>query len=219
MTNYTLTKEFCYSYFSFVESMYSIDRRLLASRLYDIFKSLRKVGCILQVSHMSVKRWIKNPYRKPYIKSDVTKTSIVIDTIRNTIQNESLRTLRSIIKEVFGIYVSKELLRNAIKSLGLSRKKARFFTQPKNLKEKTEKFISLRDEYVKENRHSVSMDETSFGRNSKTAYGYSAKGDPLRIQKKSSCQTHNISSLVVASKSSIHDEAITNVIIITVSKL
>ncbi len=64
--------------------MYSIDRRLLASRLYDIFNSLRKVGYILQVSHMSVKRWIHNPDRKKYTRVSVTKTSIVIETIKTT---------------------------------------------------------------------------------------------------------------------------------------
>ncbi len=85
----------------------------------------------------------------------------------------------------------------------MTKKKARFFSQPKNLSEKIEQFIFARDEYIKQGRQFVSLDETSFGRNSKSAFGYCRKGTPLRIVKNSSRPNVNISSLVVISNSTI----------------
>ena len=44
--------------------MYPLDRRTLALHVYTLFFSLRKTANVLQVSHMTISRWISNPERK-----------------------------------------------------------------------------------------------------------------------------------------------------------
>jgi transposase len=48
--------------------MHPIDRRELALHIYLIHFSLRKTAEILQVSHMTISRWISSPQRKQYIR-------------------------------------------------------------------------------------------------------------------------------------------------------
>lgn len=46
--------------------MYPVDRRTLAVHIYSLLKSLRKTATMLQVSHSTISRWLKNPIKKPY---------------------------------------------------------------------------------------------------------------------------------------------------------
>ena len=50
----------------------------------------------------------------------------------------SLSGLRHKVKDAFGFEVSKELISVVIKRLGLTKKKAKFFSMPDNLYEKTQ---------------------------------------------------------------------------------
>jgi transposase len=168
--------------------MYSIDLRKVTINVYNLLKSLRKTGKICNISHTTVSRWLFNTDRKSYKTNyENTKTYKVKEIIKTTILSNpfiSLIKLKEIIKSVLKIEVSKELLRNAIKIHGYTKKKAKFFGNPSNLKEKTEKFIEFRDKYIKEGKIFVSIDETSFGRNGIIQKGYSLKGMPLKICKK-----------------------------------
>ncbi len=169
--------------------MYPIDRRKMALRIYSFFNSLRKTAILLQVSHSTVSRWLKNQSRKQYTKSKnkTYKSDVIIETIRFAIQNDpfiSITKLSIMLKETIHISVSKELVRLAIVKLGLSKKKARFYGEPNNLKEKTTAFLERRDAYIKQNRRFLSIDETSFGRNGINTFGYSKRGSPLYIKKK-----------------------------------
>ena len=161
--------------------MYPIERRMQAQHVYSLFYSLRKAAVVLQVSHSTVARWLKDPTQKKYArKSKTTKTELVIDTIRFALESDpfvSLGKLRKLVLSVMGISVSKELLRTAIKcQLRYSRKKAKYFSCPANLKQKTEDFLLKKDQFISENRPFVSLDETSFGRNGVETSGYAPIG-------------------------------------------
>lgn len=80
--------------------------------------------------------------------------------------------------------MSRELVRSAIRSLGLSRKKASFYGKPKDLDTKIASFVQQRDAFAASGKHFVSIDETSFGRNfTRCTYGYSPIGKPLYLAK------------------------------------
>lgn len=166
--------------------MYPVDRRKLALHVYSVLGSLRKAGTILQVSHSTISRWLKNPERVVYKRRFVSKVSQVIETIKSSIENDPFVSnikLRQMILDVLKVKVSKELVRVAIKKLGMSRKKARFFSRPKDLEIKTRQFLEQRNSFVKEGRYFISIDETSFGRNMKDVKGYALVGQQLRIQR------------------------------------
>ena len=150
--------------------MYSLDLRKLASHIYRLFLSLRKTATILKVSHTSVSRWLKNLDRKPYHRKPPLSTEHVIYTIKASLVADpfmSTRKLVALVKDVCCVAVSKELVRTAIYSCGFSRKKAKFFSAPKHLEKQTNDFKDARQRFLNEGRHFFSLDETSFGRNSK----------------------------------------------------
>ena len=157
-------------------SMYPLDRRKLAIHVYSLFNSLRKVANILKVSHTTVSRWIKNPEKKKYTRNIVPKSMLITETLRASIKNDpfiSILSMKQIIKDTFKFEVSKELIRVAIKSMNLSRKKARFFSTTKDLSTKTLDFIQKRDSLLSQEYTFFSLDETSFGRRGKPVTGYS----------------------------------------------
>ena len=167
--------------------MYSIDKRKIAIHIYSLLNSLRKTAILLQVSHSTIFRWLKNPEKKQYHRFKVSKTDTIIPIIKTTILNDpfiSIFKLKSIIKESLDIDISKELVRIAIKRLGFSKKKARFYGISSNLEEKINNFLSLRNNYIFQRRRFISIDETSFGRSGLQAHGYTIRGKPLYIRKK-----------------------------------
>lgn len=167
--------------------MYSTDLRKLALHIYSILKSLRKTSIVINVSHTSINRWYKDITRKKYTtKIENTKTYKVKQIIKTTIERNpfiSLREFKNIILKTLNLSVSIELLRIAIKTYGYTKKKVKYFGKSKNQEDKTNYFLKKRNEFIKQNRYFVSIDETSFGRNGILQYGYSKKGVPLKIQK------------------------------------
>ena len=169
--------------------MYPIDRRKIALHIYSLCSSLRKTAILLQVSHSTISRWLKNQQRKQYTKNPTKlyKSEVIVESIQTAIRNDpfiSISKLRILIYEALNLSVSKELVRIAISRLGLSKKKARFYGEPSNLKDKTSIFLKQRDEYIKQKRRFISIDETSFGRNGINAFGYSKIGKPFYVRKK-----------------------------------
>ena len=175
--------------------MYPVDRRKLASSVYEYVRSLRKAARILNVSHATVARWMRCPFRKMYDASNRmrnSKTLRIANTIRTIIAANPLLSclkLRSLIAETTSITVSSELVRVALRSIGMTRKKAKFFGQPANLHEKTHAFLEKRDAFVAQGKAFWSLDETSLGRHGAPVYGYAPRGQPLRIKKKSASFT------------------------------
>lgn len=185
--------------------MYAMDRRKLAIHVYSLFPSYRIVAKIINVSHSTVGRWLKNPNRKKYIRKSV-KSVVIVDILKTTIAANPFITVRqfeSIIKETLNISVSRELIRIIIKRMGQTKKKAKFFAVPKHLEERTRSFVQRRNKYVEENRNIVSLDETSFGRYSKPVYGYAPKGKQLIVSKKTSTKSKATSVVVVINKNGI----------------
>lgn len=168
--------------------MYPLDRRLVAINIYSKLKSLRKTGSLLQVCHTTVSRWIKKPKRLERKKPQkVLKSETIVECIKASIMNDpfiSVIKLQKLLAESLSLHVSTELVRIAIKRLGLSRKKAKFYGQPNNLESKIKQFIENRDKYLKQDKLFLSIDETSFGRNSFESKGYSEIGKRLFIRKK-----------------------------------
>jgi transposase len=184
--------------------MYPLDRRTVALRLYAILKSLRKTASFLDIHYSTVSRWSKNPIKKQYTRQvrDTLKSTMVVESIRLGIENDpfiSIRYLQQKAKEVLNVTVSRELVRIAIKRLGLSKKKAKFHGCPKTLPEKTREFLETRQRFIDEGRDFVSMDETSFGRNWPDKKGYAPRGKPLYIVKKQAT-VKTVSVLACASK-------------------
>ena len=183
--------------------MYSMDRRKLAAHVYSIFNSLRKTAMLLKVSHSSVARWILNPEKKQYDASNRKlngKTTRVIVGILAAVKSDPListRGLATLIEASTGVHISRELARCVLKNNGLTRKKARFYGEPPDLRVKTDKFLATRDEYIREGRTFFSLDEVSFGRHGAPVYGYSPRGTALRIRKKAARVT-TLSALVIS---------------------
>ncbi len=167
--------------------MYSYDLRKLSLHIYSLVKSLRKTSMIVNVSHTSINRWYKDINRKKYtVKTEKTKTYKVKEIIKTTIERNpfiSLREMKNIIFKTLNFSISIELLRIAIRVHGYSKKKVKYFGKSKTQENKTKEFLEKRNQFIKENRYFISIDETSFGRNGILQYGYSLKGSPLHIQK------------------------------------
>jgi len=167
--------------------MYPLDRRSLVHRIYLIMGSYRKTANALNVSHMTVSRWMKDISRKPYPCKKHTKSEKVRELLISLIQIDpfiSIKTLKHRIFEILQVSISNELLRLVIKKNNFTKKNARHFSSPKNLEQKTKEFLAKRDLYISEGRRFVSIDETSFGRHGKMTRGYSKKGERLVIQRK-----------------------------------
>jgi transposase len=160
---------------------------------------------VLQVSYSSVARWLKNPERKRYTKTSIPTSTLIIETIKTAVDNDPFITilkLMDVVKTLFSITLSRELIRTAIIKSGLSRKKARFFSRPKDMDAKVKAFLEKRALFQKENRFFVSLDETSFGRRGRQVSGYAPKGKQLRLPRNAPHMT-TVSSLVVASSEKI----------------
>lgn len=183
--------------------MYALDRRLLATHVYNMLRSLRRTGIILQVSHTTVARWIKHHEPRTYDTSRrrrLSKATVVSESIRSAVVNDpfvSKHALQSLVLETFGFHVSRELIRTVILKNGFTRKKARFHGHPIHLEEKTVQFLEQRDQFIKQNKRFVSLDETSFGRKGgHTEYGHTTKGQPLCVKLKSKPRITTKSALV-----------------------
>jgi transposase len=105
-----------------------------------------------------------------------------------------------LVQETLNIRISLQLARAVLASSGLTRKKAKFFGDPKDLPEKTAAFLRRRQELLDDGREFWSLDETSFGRHGAPVMGYAPKGHPLMLRRKQQfIQTTSVISIVHAS--------------------
>lgn len=168
--------------------MYPLDRRIVAQSIYSKLQSLRKTAKLLQVCHTTVQRWLKTPEKLPRKKaSRQLKSDVIIECIRTTIQFDpfiSSRKLQALISETLKVSVSLELIRTAIRRLGFTKKKAKYYGAPSNLEALTLEFIRRRTDFQNAGKDFICIDETSFGRHSYSeARGYTKKGQKLFIRK------------------------------------
>ena len=179
--------------------MYSADVRKIAKRLYINHMSLRKVASIIGSSHSSIHRWLQYIPKTRKIQKTKLGDIKILDIMRLYIKTHpfcNVKDIQKIILDTFNLNVSNELVRLTInKTLLITKKKARYFSEPKNSNEKLKEFLEKREKFIQENRCFVSIDETSFGRNYLPAYGYAEKGKCLYIKRP---YTHIITCSVVA---------------------
>ena len=165
--------------------MFPIDRRKLARHVYSILGSLRKTGTLLQVSHSTVARWLKNCERAPYKRAS-PKGDVIAKCIRSAIANDpflSVTQLKNIVQNTFQFNVSRELVRTIVLKCGFTYKKARYFSQPSGLATKTAAFLEQREKFKLQGRPFLSIDESSFGRRGIVAKGYAPKGARLIVKR------------------------------------
>lgn len=164
--------------------MYPLDRLKLANHIYNLLHSCRKTALFLQVSHSTVARWLKRPTRKVYNseKRRIKTCDEIVRVLRLTTLSQPFISnveLRRLIQDLFGLSISKELIRIVLKRQGISKKKARPYIEPRGLRERTIQFLEIRDKLLQ--KRFVSIDETSFNKKCIIQKGYAPIGIPLRV--------------------------------------
>jgi transposase len=169
--------------------MHPFPIRQIACRIYTLVHSLRKTEALVAVSRSSISRWLKCIDRAAYTpRSLMTKTQMVSQLVRDTVQCNPLTPVSDIQKKIqtsLNVSVSPQLIRSVLRSLGYSRKKARFCGRPATQDARKNEFIVQRDCFRRDQRQFVAIDETAFGRYSHShVMGYAPKGQPLYVSKK-----------------------------------
>lgn len=185
--------------------MYPLDRRSQAIHIHTLGHSIRKIALLLNVSSSTVHRWLNNPIPKTYTRKLPSKASLIVDSIKAALINNpflSCRKLQHMLQEVFKFPLSHELVRTAIIKSGMTKKKAKYFSQPSGLAIKTKDFLHLREHFKAQNAYFVSVDETSFGRNGIETKGYAPKGK-LLVLKKPRPTMQSTSVLAIVSQSGV----------------
>jgi transposase len=132
--------------------MYPVDRRRVASRIYSLLHSSRRTASLLQVSHTTVLRWLRNTERKKY-KRSAPKTDILKECLREMVENDpsfTLRKAKATIEATIGVSVSHQLVRVVLKSLGYRRRKVRLHPRPTSTELATTASLESRYRYEAE---------------------------------------------------------------------
>ena len=150
--------------------MYSLDIRKMALKLYDHFKSLRKVSKIIGISPASLSRWNKNINPK----NRTAKCSKMTDVLKNPL----LTTIDIVqmIFENFQMKISRQLVHLILKRENITYKRIRTRCVSKKKEELTKEFIEKYKQIISINKNIVSIDESGFDQRGKQIYGYSMKG-------------------------------------------
>jgi len=175
--------------------MHSFDKRIICKRLFDMkVFSLRKIGLILCVAHTTIRRWIMLPdidlcrvkYDKIHRKTIKSGTPVVeaLKAILKTNPLLVLDDIRNKIQELFCFQISKSFLSSILRhKCCMTRKKVKFYGQHDGHEHLIKDFLRKRDMYFSQKKKFVSLDETSFSRKGKDVYGFSIKGDKIKIQR------------------------------------
>ena len=129
-----------------------------------------------------------------------------------TIRDAPLSTLsavQSVVTNTLGFAVSKQLIATILSRGGLTRKKARFYGQPKDLEAKTRGFLDDRASAIASGSPIVSIDETSFGRHTGPAFGYSKRGTKVFVRKNATCVKTSTVVACVAAEGLVHRKTMT----------
>jgi transposase len=177
------------------EKMYSFDKRIICKRLYDMnVFSLRKIALILFVSHTTIRRWImltdidlcQVKYHKIHRKKIKSGTPVV-EALKAILKTNPLLVLDDIknkIQELFAFQISKSFLSSILRhKCSMTRKKVKFYGQHEGHEHLVKDFLRKRDMYSSQKKKFISLDETSFSRKGKDVYGFSTKGDKIKIQR------------------------------------
>jgi len=175
--------------------MHSIDKRLICRNIYNLnLFSLRKIALIVNVSHMTVKRWIQqndneiHTTRYDRIRRKTIKSGTpVVEAIKSMIKANPLMLVDDIKHKLyllFGFEISKSFLSSIMRTkCNFTRKKVKFFGKTENNEELVKDFIIKRSNFIACNKKFISLDETSFSRKGKDVFGFSSKGEKIKIKR------------------------------------
>jgi len=105
--------------------MHCTDRRRIVCRVFYLLNIAIRTTFLLQITHITVFRWLWNIESKTYMRS-VTKTNILEYSLRSMVENDPLITLgkaRATMVAGMGVSVFQQLVCVVLKTLGYSRKK------------------------------------------------------------------------------------------------
>ena len=166
--------------------MYSTDFKEACLRIYAKLSSFRKVAALIGSSPSSICRWYNTHshiHSQRKIPPSILSNSLVLDAVKTHVQSHPFTTchdVRTIIQNILGHRISYELARLAVRKLGFTRKRPRFYPNPQHLQQATNAFNAQKAELS--GSRFVYVDETGFSSNVRPTCGYSHRGTRLHIR-------------------------------------
>ena len=166
--------------------MYSNDFKIPCIRLYHKLGSFRKVAECIGGSASSVCRWCKMVIPSAHARKQrysIIDKPTIIDAVNIFMAANPFTTasqLKDVIKRITTISLSDEMTRLAIHKAGFTRKRPRYYAQPKHLEAATVAFLKAKQKFRK--RLIIPIDETGFSSNVKPTCGYAKRGTRLHIR-------------------------------------
>jgi len=155
--------------------MYSLHIKQSAVKLYQKFKSYRKVASIFNVSKSIIHKWVNKGYNFYYKRKRVHNIKLIASKINNILSNDHFSTIKHIkftLHHKFNICISLSLIYLIIRKLGYTHKKVSNKLKSKN---NNKKQINIFKKKIKKIPFSdiISIDESYIHINSKPYYGWS----------------------------------------------
>ena len=189
-------------------NMYSLETRYKAVVHYNHFwKSLRGVSKLYKVSKSSLQRWVGkelNTKRKKKGKSQLK--SNIIEFIQKTLTVNpfcKMTDLSNMLTKEFGLKRSARTASRYIRKSGMTRKKAfRMVDYSHN----TEDIIEFGNRYIKANDEQVivSIDECGFYVGDHNRFGYSKRGERLRVVGSKTLRQTKFTMIMAVTKDGVH---------------
>ena len=168
--------------------MYEFPFRVAVVKAYSYIQSFRELSRIFQVAPSTISRWKRCIFPKQSSRPP-KMDSCLISFIRSTLLHHPFTTclqLTQIIRNVFEVSVSRQLVANAIRTSGMTRKKTRQIPEvaEQDAVKQKNKIVFFKDTYQKHHSDSkiiVAIDETGFDDTSLPFMGYAPRGSRLVI--------------------------------------
>lgn len=188
--------------------MYPPDTKYKAIVHYNHFwKSLRGVAKIYNVSKSTLQRWIgqrscskKSTRKKSLLKNDI------VDFIGQTLTHNpfmGMLDLSKMIASKFGLQRSAKTISRHIKRMGWTRKKA---FRMVDYTHKPDDVLAFGESYKQASDHNVivSIDECGFYVGDHNRYGYSKRGEKLKVRGEKQLRRTKFTVIMAVTKDGIH---------------
>ena len=181
--------------------MYSIEYRKAILKLYQYFKSMRKVSKCMNVSIASISRWNNRLEPKTRIRNkSKASEALRVFVVHLAVSKVCLtcKQISTIVATEFGFSISRQLIHVILKSSGVTFKRIRTRGISKTKESKTQDFLNNYNELSKDTLV-VSIDESGFNQKSHCTYGYAYKGNKAIINHATSKESRHISLILAIS--------------------
>jgi len=164
-------------------SMYNIGFRQAAIRLYASTKSMKTVSINLNISLSTIWNWLHKgiDFKKRYPKA--LQPDFIVKFIKDTLTLHPSLTqqeLRSLVMEKFNLLLSRHCVSSILQSLNFSRKRIRFKGDVK--KERLDSEVQRFSQQLKDSKNIIAVDECGFDFRCLPIYGYSQRGEKIRLK-------------------------------------